>query len=245
MGYRDSPGTSPRDQFRDVHHQGPSVREPSRIKPDTSFSSASRRPFHREHEHFGHDNSILGSGNFEVLSGGTFYDLDDTNGHQHGYDHLLHDEDFVLFPSRRPHHPSPPRTNYVDDFFSNFRDFSEFAVRRSDEGEAKQYDTDYYGRGYGSEHVHIYSNASNTTLPEKKATSDNSTKADPTAIDSDPEKKQGNMDDAHAAASQSQQRPHRQPKNIQDVLEEVDPHPSDYASTSVAVEEKDPMIAMF
>lgn len=244
VGYRDSPGTGPRDQFRDVHHQGPAVREPPRSKPDT-FSSASRRPFTREQEHFGHDNSLLGSGNFEVLRGGTFYDLDDTNGHQHGYDHLLHDE-FGLFPSRRPHHPSPPRTNYVDDFFSNFRDFSEFAVRRSDEGETTQYDADYYGRGYGSEHVHHYSNASNTTFPEKNTTATNKTETNREAVNSDPRKEEGRTDDAYtAASSHSHRRPHRPPKNIQEVLEEVDPHPSDYTSSSVDVEEKDPMIAMF
>lgn len=222
------------------------MREPSRIKPDTTFSPASRRPFHREQEHFGHDNSILGSGNFEVLRGGTFYDLDDTNGHQHGYDHLLHDDEYVLFPSRRPHHPSPPRTNYVDDFFSNFRDFSEFAVRRSDEGETTQYDTDYYGRGYGSKNVQVYSNASDTTLSEKNTTSSNTTETHAGVKNSNSRTDQGTTDDAHtAASSHSQKRPHRQPKNIQEVLEEVDPHPSANTSTSLTVDEKDPMIAMF
>lgn len=244
MGYRDIPGTGQRDQFRDVHHQGPAVREPSLIKPD-AFSSATRRPFHREQEQFGHDNSLLGSGNFEVIRGGTFYDLDDTNGHQHGYDHLLHDDGFGLFPSRRPHHPSPPRTNYVDDFFSNFRDFSEFAVRRSDEEETTQEDTDYYGRGYGSEHVHRYSNTSNTALPEKN-TSANTTTETKEVVTSNPRKEEGRTDDAHtAASSHAHHRQHRPPKNIQEVLEEVDPHPSDNKSSSVDVEEKDPMIAMF
>lgn len=181
-----------------------------------------------------------------MLRGGTFYDLDDTNAHQHGYDHLLHDEEFVLFPSRRPHHPSPPRTNYVDDFFSNFRDFSEFAVRRSDEGETTQYDRDHYGRGYGSEHVHRYSNASNTTFPERNTTSSNTTGKTAEAINSDSKKEQRTPDDAQpAASSHPQQRSHRQPKNIQEVLEELDPHPSENTSTSVAAEEKDPMIAMF
>lgn len=253
LGFRESPNHSQRGLvgFRDLHHQGPPVRETSsRIKPDATFA-ASRRPFHREQEQFGHDNTILGSGNFEVLRGGTFYDLDDTNGHQHGYDHLLHGDDFVLFPSARPP-PSPPHTNYVDDFFSNFRDFSEFAVRRSDEGESSfvedEYDPEYYERGYGSEPVHSFA-PSNTTLTVKNITLANTTtKAIAKAMNVNPLPTRGekvSKDEPNTTAGHAQPRTHRRPNNIQEVLEEVDPHPSDYSTASAAVEEKDPMIAMF
>ena len=260
VGFRASPSPGHREQigFRDLHHQGPPVREtPSQISPDTAFSP-SRRPFHREQEHFGHDNSVLGSGNFEVLRGGTFYDLDDTNGHQHGYDHLLHGDDFSFFPAAQPP-PSPPHTNYVDDFFSNFRDFSEFAVRRSDEGESSfvedEYDPESYGGGgrggYGSEHVHLIA-PSYTTIKVRNVTHTNTTSEPNTkAVNANSlpirskENSTGRPNTAATVTGHTQPRTHRRPNNIQELLEEVDPHPSASTSASTDVEEKDPMIAMF
>ncbi|XP_045115470.1 uncharacterized protein LOC123507032 isoform X1 [Portunus trituberculatus] len=243
VGFRERPNTTPRDPvgFRELHHQGPPVRETSsHIKPDAAFS-ASRRPFHREQEHFGHDNSILGSGNFEVLRGGTFYDLEDTNGHQH-YDHLLHGDDFGFFPAVQP--PSPPHTNYVDDFFSNFRDFSEFA-KRSDEGESTyvedEYNPESYSRGYGSEHIHHFA-PSNITLEVGNVTLANITEPNTkseNANSSPVTKKNTTTVTGHTKQT------HRRPNNIQEVLEEVDSHPSDYTASTTTVEEKDPMIAMF
>lgn len=71
------------------------------------------------------DNSILGSGNFEILKGGTFYDKDDY---------------------LRPYsNNKPPRHNsyYGDnDIFSNFRDFADI------KGDAKEYKNNNYDEGY-------------------------------------------------------------------------------------------------
>ncbi|XP_063881603.1 uncharacterized protein LOC135111824 [Scylla paramamosain] len=249
VGFRERPNPTPRDPvgFRELHHQGPPVRETSsHITPDAAFS-ASRRPFHREQEHFGHDNSILGSGNFEVLRGGTFYDLEDTNGHQH-YDHLLHGDDFGFFPAVRP--PSPPHTNYVDDFFSNFRDFSEFAKRRSDEGESTYVEDEYnpepYSRGYGSEHIHQFA-LSNATLEVMNVTLTNVTETNIKSENTNslPVTEENTTDRPHTTVTGHTQQTHKRPNNIQEVLEEVDPHPSDYTASTTAVEEKDPMIAMF
>jgi len=70
-------------------------------------------------------NSILGSGNFEILKGGTFYDKDDY---------------------LRPYsNNKPPRQNnyYGDnDIFSNFRDFADI------KGDAKEYNNNGYDEGY-------------------------------------------------------------------------------------------------
>jgi len=221
---------------KDFHNSfhGPGVREAFH-KPGLTFSP-SRRPFHREQEFEHHDNSLLGSGNFEVLSGGTFYDNDDPNLHNHEYDHLL-DDDYGTYTGvrNRPH-----SNNYVDDFFSNFRDFSEFAARKSDEGESVTYleDVDPYSRGYASEHVEqiaAESTHSDQSVGEKE-------KANKTPTQDTLDKK---LNGGNNSTVKTDVHKHRQPKNIQDVLEEVDPRPSEYSASSITVDEKDPMIAMF
>jgi len=65
------------------------------------------------------DNTILGSGNFEILKGGTFFDTDD---YRQPY-------------SKRPQSYSYPGTN---DIFHNFRDFADI------KGERKRYQEYYY-----------------------------------------------------------------------------------------------------
>ncbi|KAK3857301.1 hypothetical protein Pcinc_036441 [Petrolisthes cinctipes] len=243
--------TGPRDFHNSFHAGSPGGGREAFHKPDFSFTS-SRRPFHREQEFENHDNSLLGSGNFEVLSGGTFYDNDDPNLHHQEYDHLLGDG-YGTFPGVQS---QPHTNNYVDDFFSNFRDFSEFAARKSDEGESTTFldEEPYFTRGFASEHIprqvaaestqHLDTSSgilvqkegkstqnpnkiTHTTSPDKKLSTDtNSTTTTKTTTTTKPHK-------------------HRQPKNIQDVLDEVDPRPSEHTSTTIDIDEKDPMIAMF
>jgi len=71
------------------------------------------------------DNSILGSGNFEILKGGTFYDKDDY---------------LRPFSNNRP----PKHSSYYgggNDIFSNFRDFADI---KKDGKEFNNYDAGYY-----------------------------------------------------------------------------------------------------
>ena len=103
---------------------------------DGKHKSRPSAPFRSHQEPI--DNSLLGSGNFEVLSGGTFYS-DDKNNFRHPYDSFLDNE---FYDDRRGYN-QPHTNNYVDDFFSNFRDFSEFAVRRAD----KPRHDDFFGDG--------------------------------------------------------------------------------------------------
>lgn len=251
-GFRGSSSQREPAAFRDFRNSfyGPGTREAIH-KPEFTFPS-SRRPFHREQEFGKFHNSILGSGNFEVLRGGTFYDDDDPNGFGHDYDHLL-DDAYAIFPGT---HSNQHSSNYVDDFFSNFRDFSEFAVRKSDEGESSFLeDSAFFGRGYASEPVrqvvdspqptrfNVSSEEKNLNTSKENAESKVSTMEteehrhtesnSPTAKDTE--------DDGHSEP----RRKHRQPKNIQEVLEEIDPQPSEYSSSSLTVDDTDPMIAMF
>ncbi|KAG7169655.1 hypothetical protein Hamer_G013271 [Homarus americanus] len=239
--FRESPSQREQSSFRDFHNSfhSPGGREAIH-KPEFSFPS-SRHPFHREHEQGNFDNSLLGSGNFEILRGGTFYDDDDPNGYHHEYDHLL-DDGYIVFPD--PHSASHSN-NYVDDFFSNFRDFSEFAVRKSEEGESTFLgDGTYFGRGYASEQV-------NKVVGPELAPSSVLAKDSVLKINQeDTDMKTGRLNDPAANESKTsrndnERHQHRQPKNIQEVLEDIDPRPSEYASSFLTVNEKDPMIAMF
>ncbi|XP_042877806.1 PGC-1 and ERR-induced regulator in muscle protein 1-like isoform X3 [Penaeus japonicus] len=217
--------------FRDFHETfyGPGAREAIH-NPDFTFPN-SRRPHHREQEYGALDNSLLGSGNFEVLRGGTYFDPDDPNSHGHGYDHFL-DEGYAVFPNS---HNAPPTNNYVDDFFSNFRDFSEFAVRRSDEGETLD-DESFFGPGYASEHVHQVLEASNKT--EDAADSEHTKVERPEDVE-DGSLPEDNVNDAE------HHHKHRQPKNIQEVLEDLEAEPSEYSVSALTIDESDPLIAMF
>lgn len=85
--------------------------------PKYAFSSSKIKNYNHK------QNSILGSGNFEILAGGTFYDEDDYHMNHNPYEPYL-DDHHNEFRGKRPYKDD-------DEFFSNFRDFSEFANRRS------------------------------------------------------------------------------------------------------------------
>lgn len=222
--------------FRDFHETfyGPGARE-ALHKPEFTFPT-NRRPLHREQEYGPLDNTLLGSGNFEVLRGGTYFDPDDPNSHGHGYDHFL-DDGYAVFPNS---HNAPPTNNYVDDFFSNFRDFSEFAVRRSDEGETTTLDDEsYFGPGFASEHVQRVVAASNGT-----ETGADSEHAEAERPEEEEEEEDARLphDDANETGKHHK---HRQPKNIQEVLEDLEAEPSEYSVSALTIDENDPLIAMF
>ena len=95
------------------------------------------------------DNSILGSGNFDILKGGTFYDKDD---YLRPYRYLLNIkqpqlsscENKYIFSNNRP----PKQSTYYgggNDIFSNFRDFADI---KKDGGKKdyNSYDEGYYYR---------------------------------------------------------------------------------------------------
>ncbi|XP_047499588.1 histone-lysine N-methyltransferase 2D-like isoform X2 [Penaeus chinensis] len=219
--------------FRDFHDTfyGPGAREAIH-KPEFTFPT-NRRPLYREQEYGSLDNSLLGSGNFEVLRGGTFFDPDDPNSHGHGYDHFL-DEGYAVFPNS---HNAPPTNNYVDDFFSNFRDFSEFAVRRSDEGETITLDDEsFFGPGFASEHVQQVVEAFNNT---ETGTDSEHEEAERPGDNEDGRLPHDNTSDT------GNHHKHRQPKNIQEVLEDLEAEPSEYSVSALTIDENDPLIAMF
>nr|XP_053639939.1 uncharacterized protein LOC128693999 isoform X2 [Cherax quadricarinatus] len=224
-------------------------------KPDFSFPT-SNRPFHREHEHENNDNSLLGSGNFEILRGGTFYDEDDPNAYHSEYDHLL-DDSYVVFPGSQI---APHTNNYVDDFFSNFRDFSEFAVRKADEGESKYLDDGtFFGSGYASEQVHQVLDSPQSETSSFKTEDPElgySKEIKSIVVNEDKTKEQqkqrnssievtSNGNSARRVNENNDRQKHRQAKNIQEVLEDIDPHPSERVSSSLTVDDKDPMLAVF
>ncbi|XP_068245670.1 uncharacterized protein [Palaemon carinicauda] len=245
-GFRESSGVRDNGGFRDFHETfyGPGTREAVN-RPDFVFPS-SKIPVHRENEAL--DNTLLGSGNFEVLKGGTFFDDDDPHiydGYDH--DHLLHGDFYGSHsPSHRPH-----SNNHVDDFFSNFRDFSEFAARRSDEGETMD-DHSFYG----SEQINHVVNITHPYTPVAFA---NETKESEEflAKDSADAKGESNKPEPlHFKATpkisdkestkHKHFKPHRQPKNIQEVMEDLEVSESnDNMVSSLTSDEKDPMIAMF
>lgn len=85
--------------------------------PDTNgrYASGSARNF---------DQSILGSGDFGVIRGGTFYQDDDPPRSSYESDEFLN-----YFNTNnghgRPHSAFIPKTFYPDEQFSNFRDFAD------------------------------------------------------------------------------------------------------------------------
>ena len=192
-------------------------------------------PAHRNNiVHNSVDNSLLGSGNFEVLTGGTFYDEDDDlHLNHHPYDHFV-DNSYVVFPAG---HKKPPSSNHVDDFFSNFRDFSEFAVRRS--GSSDGYfgeDEDYFGPGYGSEHVYKISNPDGSSDVNKNTDVKKLNKENKSNITNKKEKIKKSTKKNHI---------HKIPKNIQDVIADENPAPSASLNSILSIEERDPLIATF
>nr|XP_045605050.1 altered inheritance of mitochondria protein 21-like [Procambarus clarkii] len=234
--------------YRENQREQASLRDLRNSFHGSGMREGLRKPFHREQEHENLDNSLLGSGNFEILRGGTFYDDDDPNGFQPEYDHLL-DDAYLAFPG--PHN-APHTNNYVDDFFSNFRDFSEFAVRKGNAGEQPFLDDGtFYGSGFASEQVHQVvaspkSDNSSVTSENKNETDANVKTNDKTKAQQMPENSNREVSKTSSEADDSEHKHHyRQPKNIQDVLEDVDPQPSKYESSSLTVDEKDPMLAMF
>ncbi|XP_059489921.1 uncharacterized protein LOC132205078 [Neocloeon triangulifer] len=71
------------------------------------------------------DHSVLGSGNFGVIKGGTFYEDD--------YDSGSSNDDFFYYGGGRPsysynYRPSHGAASNGDDFFANFRDFADITA---------------------------------------------------------------------------------------------------------------------
>jgi len=193
-------------------------------RPDFHFPSS---PPHREHE-YPNENSLLGSGNFEILRGGTFYEPGDYHLNHHPYDHLLDG-------GYSPFHSNSHSNNYVDDYFSNFRDFSEFAAR-SDSGEGE-----YLGFSEPITSI-IDPNADMDHTGEESSINETQTKLhDKKNNNKELKSKKTDEDNTIQIKSPS----HRQPKNIQEVLAEIDPRPNDHSASELIVDEKDPMIAMF
>ncbi|XP_064110186.1 uncharacterized protein LOC135217987 [Macrobrachium nipponense] len=246
-GFRESSGFRNNAGFRDFHDTfyGPGTREAVN-RPEFVFPS-SKRPLHPENEPL--DNTLLGSGNFEVLKGGTFYDEDDPHIYD-GYDHdqLLHGDYYGSHsPSNRPH-----TNNHVDDFFSNFRDFSEFAARRSDEGEGVD-DHSFFGSEQISHVVNIsqpYSPVvfANETFPSDEGLAQDG--ADKKELSKTPDPSQAKevpKAPSKENTKQKQLKLHRQPKNIQEVMEDLEASESsdNAVVSSSSTDEKDPMMAMF
>jgi len=80
------------------------------------------------------DNNLLGSGNFEVVRGGTFYETDDENYHpgfHHGGAHHPHGEDGDYYHHNGHSSPSGFGQQPGTDFFANFRDFADINPARS------------------------------------------------------------------------------------------------------------------
>lgn len=91
------------------------------------------RPYSQSQESSGrigsgrsYDQSILGSGDFGVIRGGTFYQEGDDQPHRSSYES---DEFLNYFNTNnghgRPHTSFIPKTFFPDDQFSNFRDFAD------------------------------------------------------------------------------------------------------------------------
>ena len=225
--------------FRDFHEtfpgsRGPGVREAIH-RPQFAY------PTYNNNEYAPVDNSLLGSGNFEVLSGGTFYDSDDLHLNHHPYDHYL-DNSYVVFPAG---HNAPPN-NHVDDFFQNFRDFSEFAVRRSGSDQKEE----YYEPGLGSEHI-IHTVPLDTKV-EQSSPQPVIIKNVPTKLPSSESNEDIKLTNNISKSTvnkknlkSSSKSKHKMPRNIQEVIEDPDPIPSSKLNSILAMEEQDPMIAMF
>lgn len=215
--------------FRDFHNTfyGPNQEGGREAihRPDFHFPSS---PPHREHE-YPNENSLLGSGNFEIIRGGTFYEPGDYNQNHHPYDHLLDG-------GYSPFHSNSHSNNYVDDYFSNFRDFSEFAAR-SDSGEGE-----YHGF---SEPITSIIDPNTDMDHTGEESSINETQAKPHDKTNNSKEKLKTKKTDKDNTIQIKSPSHRQPKNIQEVLAEIDPRPNDHIASELIVDEKDPMIAMF
>lgn len=207
------------------------------------------------------DNSILGSGNFEIIKGGTFYDEKNPHRNHYPYDPYL-DNSYVVFPHGNTH-----SHNHVDDFFSNFRDFSEFATRRS--GTVQNPES-----GFASEQIaHISplndlmtsesdhaSNATKVVPPVKFVNVENlkefSTE-NPSQIVIVINKNNKNKAKKPVKSSklkknkfislkkQEKQKKVKKPKNIQEVLEEIDPFPRVTPPPVSHSSDEDPLIATY
>ncbi|KAF2365475.1 hypothetical protein FHG87_003759 [Trinorchestia longiramus] len=186
---------------------------------------------HRQDDFSPVDNSLLGSGNFEVLSGGTFYDDDGGGGGGAGFGNQRHPYDSFLdhgYPyNEGGHYNQPHSNNYVDDFFSNFRDFSEFAVRRSDRDDRD----DFFG-GHASENTEKIVPLSPSELKRLSLKHDN-------------HQTNWNISDSEPKASAAPHALHRPPRNIQEVLELEEAESSNMETAALSVDEKDPLIATF
>lgn len=222
-------------------------------------------------EHGPVDNSILGSGNFEVIKGGTFYDNDDPHLNHNPYDPYL-DNSYVVFPSGNPH-----THNHVDDFFSNFRDFSEFANRRSGTMNQAYRRDGVLEPGFASEHVAQISTfeVEDMMTSESKANANETLELHPKTNkriqeispskaliyvnkkkekESKKQKKFSNSKKAYLKIKKptksKNNSKNQRPQNIQDVLEKIDPFPSIVTAATTKKnnsfdEENDPLIATF
>jgi hypothetical protein len=207
--------------FRDFHETFYGHRDKPRLGSQS----------HRQDDFAPVDNSLLGSGNFEVLSGGTFYEEDGGgHGQRHPYDSFL-DNSYPY--NDGGHYNQPHSNNYVDDFFSNFRDFSEFAVRRSDRDDRD----DFFG-GFASENTDKLVKLSPAELKKLNIEHDSdllTTNNKSLALE------QSNVK-SHETATQAL---HRPPRNIQEVLELEETEPSYMQTAALTVDDKDPLIATF
>lgn len=194
-------------------------------------------PSHRQNDYAPVDNSLLGSGNFEVISGGTFYEDDSQSSNRHPYDSFLDNG----YPYNEKEHSfdQPHTNNYVDDFFSNFRDFSEFAVRRADKPESE----DFFSLGSESVNKYIISSPAQLKKQNFQANLKNK-KTD--KVETQPElvMSYSGIDSQSVLPHSHSVLPHP-PRNIQEVLQQVEAEPSNQKITTLSVEEKDPMIATF
>lgn len=111
---------------------------PQNIFPSSFFRNVPpplghSRPYFQSQENNGRhtggrsfDQSILGSGDFGVIRGGTFYQDGDDQPHRSSYES---DEFLNYFNTNnghgRPHSGLVPKSFYPDEQFSNFRDFAD------------------------------------------------------------------------------------------------------------------------
>lgn len=214
--------------FRDFHETFYGQRDRGNQKRPGSHS-------HRQKEYASVDNSLLGSGNFEILSGGTFHEDKKTKKNSHPYDSFLDDE---YSHNERDSPYKPQINNYVDDFFSNFRDFSEFAARRSDKSDRD----DFFG--YGSENVHKYV----PFIPSHQTNSKQTKDEYNIVLRKDaPENIPKSLSDSALLRSETHQALtlSHPPRNIQEVMQQVEAEPSNSETATLSVDEKDPLIATF
>ncbi|XP_076055940.1 uncharacterized protein LOC143034005 [Oratosquilla oratoria] len=266
--------------FRDFHETfyGTRNHESVRGRPEGGLLHPIPPPPHTPRDFPPVENSLLGSGNFEVLSGGTFYDEDDLHQNHH-FDHFL-DNSYVVFPNA----DVPYTNNHVDDFFSNFRDFSEFAVRRSGTSNTPEEEPTIIVDGFASEVVEkrvkpeggsllksegkedkgegkkkkvdfISNNNKTSNVVNKDSNVDLATdsepREDPTSPSPVTETQSQDVqveEDLVTSSSSIISHAHGRPKNIQEVLEEIEEDssaPQDSPLNAEEEEEIDPLMATF